>query len=311
MTGHEHTVACLAGGGVGPELMAETSRALAEVSRLHNFRLDEVHVPFGSQALSAQGHPLPPATREACRSADAVLVAGGKEPALQGVRAELELSATVLRIRSPHGDLAIVSPLADRFARFAVERAFALARERRAHVASIGSSAEWRLLVDEVAELYPAMVTSHLTLAEALPDLTAGAGGFDVVLTEQIFAEAVHAMATFERDDTRAVAVGEIAERGPGVFRSVHGPAVAIAGFGVANPSGMLLAASLLLEEGLGERAAGATLSESVASALRDGARTPDMVGTGAHDTRGFMDAVLARLPRTRTDTELGRGVVA
>lgn len=310
MSRHEHTVACLAGGGVGPELMAETSRALAEVSRLHNFVLDELHVPFGSQALSASGHPLPPATRAACRSADAVLAAGGKEPALQGVRAELELSATVTRIRSQHGDLAIVSPLDERCSRWTVERAFALARERRAHVTSIGSGHAWRLLVEEVAETYPGMDTSHLTLAEALPHLTAGSGGFDVVLTEQIFAEAVHAMATFERDDTRAVAVGDIAERGPGVFRPIHGPAAAIAGFGVANPSGMLLAASLLLEEGLGERAAGITLAESVAGALRDGARTPDMVGTGAHDTRSFMDAVLARLPRARTDTEFGREVV-
>jgi 3-isopropylmalate dehydrogenase len=311
MTGHEHTVACLAGGGVGPELMAETSRALAEVSRLHNFRLDEVHVPFGSEALSAWGHPLPPATRTACRSADAVLVAGGKEPALQGVRAELELSATVMRIRSERVDLAIVSPLDDRFSRWTVERAFALARERRAHVTSIGSGHSWRFLVEEVAELHPGMETTHLTLAEALPHLAGGPGGVDVVLTEQIFAEAVHAMVTFERDDTRAVAIGDIAERGPGVFRPIHGPAAQIAGFGVANPSGMLLAASLLLEEGLGERAAGYTLSESVASALRDGARTPDMVGTGAHDTRGFMDAVLARLPRARTDTEFGREVVA
>jgi len=311
MTGHEHTVACLAGGGIGPELMAETSRALAEVSRLHNFRLDEVHVPFGSQAVSAWGHPLPPATREACRTADAVLVAGDREPALQGVRAELELSATVMRIRTQRGDLAVVSPLDERFSRWTVERAFALARGRRAHVTSIGSGHAWQFLVEEVAEQHPGMEVSHLTLAEALPHLTAGTGGFDVVLTEQIFAEAVHAMATFERDDTRAVAIGEIAERGPGLFRSIHGPAAAIAGFGVANPSGMLLAASLLLEEGLGERAAGLTLSESVASALRDGARTPDMVGTGAHDTRGFMDAVLARLPRTRTDTEFGREVVA
>src|SRR5271156_6247168 len=62
MTGHEHTVACLAGGGAGPELMAEPSRALAEVSRLHSFRIHEVHVPFGSEAVSAWGHPLPPTT---------------------------------------------------------------------------------------------------------------------------------------------------------------------------------------------------------------------------------------------------------
>src|SRR5204863_2334651 len=38
-----YTVACLAGDGVGPELMAEACRTLAEVSRLHGFRVEDVH----------------------------------------------------------------------------------------------------------------------------------------------------------------------------------------------------------------------------------------------------------------------------
>ena len=49
-----YTVACLAGDGVGPELMAEASRALAEVSRLHGFEVDDIHVPFGTEAFGAQ-----------------------------------------------------------------------------------------------------------------------------------------------------------------------------------------------------------------------------------------------------------------
>ena len=59
------TVACLSGDGIGPELMAEACRALAEAGRLHGFRVDEVHVPFGGEAVSRYGHPLPPATRAA------------------------------------------------------------------------------------------------------------------------------------------------------------------------------------------------------------------------------------------------------
>ena len=33
-----HVVACLAGNGIGPEVVAEASRALAAVARLHGFR---------------------------------------------------------------------------------------------------------------------------------------------------------------------------------------------------------------------------------------------------------------------------------
>ena len=70
-----YTVACLSGDGIGPELMAEASRALAEAGRLHGFCVDEVHAPFAGEAVSRHGHPLPASTRAACRVADAVLVA--------------------------------------------------------------------------------------------------------------------------------------------------------------------------------------------------------------------------------------------
>ena len=67
MRRHRYTVACLAGDGIGPELIAEASRALAAVSRLHGFTVEELHLPFGRDAVRRFGHPLPPATRAACR----------------------------------------------------------------------------------------------------------------------------------------------------------------------------------------------------------------------------------------------------
>ena len=39
------TVACLAGDGVGPELMAAATRALDRVASLHHLNLDDRHVP--------------------------------------------------------------------------------------------------------------------------------------------------------------------------------------------------------------------------------------------------------------------------
>ena len=70
-----YSVACLSGDGIGPEMTAEASRALAEVSRMHGFVIEEVHMPFGGDAVRRFGHPLPTATRAACLDADAVLVA--------------------------------------------------------------------------------------------------------------------------------------------------------------------------------------------------------------------------------------------
>jgi isocitrate/isopropylmalate dehydrogenase len=68
-----------------------------------------------------------------------------------------------------------------------------------------------------------------------------------------------------------------------------------LAGTGVVNPSSMLLAAALMLDFGLGEPAAAATLAGAVSAALVDGPQTPDLLrrGVGA-TTREFTHSVVA-----------------
>src|SRR5712692_8701108 len=289
MRSKHYVVACLAGGGIGPELMAEASRALAEVSRQHSFHVEELHVPFGGEAVARHGHPLPAATRAAYRRADAILVAATREPALDGVKADLDLTWRIMRVHStPAGDLAVVSPLVDDAAAYAVERAFQLARARRGQVATVAESQAWRALV-----------------TEALPLLVSEPRRFCVLVAEPQFAQALSDMAAFGRNGSRIVASGRLSPEGPGLFGPTHGSAPDIAGQGVANPSGMLLAAALMLGEGLGERAAAKTLERAVSAAIAAGVRTADLVegGVGA-TTRSFMDTVLELLPRARTDTE-------
>ena len=294
-----YTVACLSGDGIGPELMAEASRAVAEAGRLHGFRVDEVHAPFAGEAVSRYGHPLPAETRAACRESDAVLVALTREPALEGVKAELDLTWRVQRVRLPDGDLAIVSPLTEDADAFAVARAFELARSRRARLNAVGEGRAWEELVAHEAERHPGVHVEGATPSRALPDLMDSPHRFCVIVTQSVFAEVVSDLAAASRNGTRIVASGRLSPTGPGVFGPTHGSAPDIAGQGVANPSGMLLAASLMLAEGLGERAAGRTLERAVSHALADGWRTADVHGDGpASTTRDFNDAVLAMMPQ-------------
>jgi 3-isopropylmalate dehydrogenase len=300
-----YTVACLSGDGIGPELMAEASRALAEAGRLHGFGVDEVHAPFAGEAVSRHGHPLPAETRAACREADAVLVALTREPALEGVKAELDLTWRVQRVRLPDGDLAIVSPLTADYEAFVVERAFELARSRRARLSAVGEGRDWDALVDREAELHPGVQFEGSTPSRALPALMDAPDRFCVIVTQAAFAEVVSDLAAASRNGTRIVASGRLSETGPGVFGPTHGSAPAIAGQGVANPSGMLLAAALMLGEGLGERAAAKTLERAISHTLASGVRTADLDGQGpASTTRDFMDAVLDLMPNSRTDVE-------
>jgi 3-isopropylmalate dehydrogenase len=299
------TVACLSGDGIGPELMAEASRALDEAGRLHGFQVEEVHAPFAGEAVSRHGHPLPAETRAACRCSDAVLVALTKEPALEGVKAELDLTWRVQRVRLHDGDIAIVSALVDDAEQLAVRRAFDLARSRRARVAAVGEATDWDAMVAREAERHPGVEVERLSLSTALPRLMNTPAGFCVVVTQQPHAELLSDLAAASRNDSRIVASGRLSQTGPGVFGPTHGSAPDIAGQGVANPSGMLLAAALMLSEGLGEQAAGRTLERAVSTALAAGVRTADVAGPGpAATTRDFMDAVLDLMPSARTDVE-------
>src|SRR4029078_12150097 len=79
---HPQKIACLAGSGVGPELMAEAARVLSRLNELHSLAIEEVHVPFAGEAMTRFGHPLPLSTRAAYRKADAILVASPDEPAV-------------------------------------------------------------------------------------------------------------------------------------------------------------------------------------------------------------------------------------
>ena len=306
MRARRYKIACLAGDGIGPELMAEASRAVAAVSHLHGFVVDEAHVPFGGDAVRRFGHPLPPATREACREADAVLIAATREPALEGVKAELDLTWRVTRVRlAREGDLALVSPVAEDAEQVAIERAFRLARERRAKVTSVGTGEEWFAAVQAATERHEGLIVEHVPVERILPVLAADPARFDVIVTQEVFAEALSNMAAFAHEDVRMVASGRMSASGMGIFGPTHGSAPEIAGQGVANPMAMLLAASVMLGEGLGERAAAQTLERGVAGAIEDGVRTPDIVASGAAaTTRQFMDVLLAGLPSARRDTE-------
>jgi 3-isopropylmalate dehydrogenase len=300
-----YTIAFLSGDGIGPEVTAEASRALAAVSRMHGFGIDELHVPFGGDAVRRVGHPLPPSTRAACRDADAVLVASTREPALEGVKAELELLWRITRVCARGSELAVVSPLVDDAIDLAVDRAFRLAFSRRARLTSVGDGPAWHTALERAAERCEGVLVDHAPLEEAVTGLLRDPTRFDVIVSPRPLAEALSDTAAYAHEGTRLVASGRLAVDGKGIFGPTHGSASAIAGQGVANPSAMLLAAALLLGEGLGERSAARTLERGVVETLATGVRTPDMVATGAGaTTREFMDVLLAGLPSARRDLE-------
>jgi 3-isopropylmalate dehydrogenase len=295
MSSRAWTVACLAGDGVGPELMAETSRVLTEVARLHAFHLDDVHLPFGGEGLTRLGHPLPPSTREAYRRADAIFVSSPDDPAFDGVKADLDLRWRVSRVHNGvRGDLVVVEPVGYGSDELTVARAFQLASARRARVTSVGSTREWDELVAVEAERWDGLEVEYLTLGGLLTRFRDHPGTVDLVVTGGHLAAAIVDAAAHLAGSLHTVASAWLSPTGPGLFAAHVVDADEVAGFGVADPAGTFLAASLLLGEGLGARSAARTLERAVAAAEHD----------ATSDTRSFTDAVIAHLPAVRTDTE-------
>ena len=70
-----YKICCLPGDGIGPEIIAEGKKVLAAVGKRAGVTFACADALIGGAAIDATGEPLPAATLEAARSADAVLLA--------------------------------------------------------------------------------------------------------------------------------------------------------------------------------------------------------------------------------------------
>jgi isocitrate/isopropylmalate dehydrogenase len=288
------TIACLSGAGTAPELMAEAAQALYAVTRLHGLAVDDVHVSFCAAALPLVGQTVPLATRAALLDADAVLLAGADDPSLANVLADLDLRARLTRVRfGGSGDVAFLSPFQPDSAEWTLEEAFKLAERRRLRLTVVGGT-EWNELAAEVATAHEDVRVERLSPRDAVPLAAFDPARFDVVAVSDRWAEPVVEIAAAAAKD-RVAAQGLLAAHGPSVFLPIADESSVLAGSGVVNPSSMLFAAALVLEHGLGEPSAGATLAGAVSAALVQGQRTAGVRrrGIGA-SSRQFTERVLA-----------------
>jgi isocitrate/isopropylmalate dehydrogenase len=294
-----HTVVCLARHGIGPEVMAAASRALTAVSLQHGFHVDERHVPFGADALTRFGRSFPLSSRSALLEADAVLVAAKSDAALNALEADLDLRTSIYRVRfEGHAELSIVAPLGSDAWEWTLERAFSLACGSRGRITLVSVDESWESEASRLERRHDGLEIERLTPRDAVRRLIFSPERFDVVVcAPELARTAVEVAASLAGG--RTVAWGRLAPTAPSIFGPAHGAADKLAGQGVADPSSMLLAAALMLAEGLGERSAAATLSGAVGLAGGDDARRPS--------TRGHADLVLSQLPVSAANAEFYR----
>jgi 3-isopropylmalate dehydrogenase len=104
-------IAVLGGDGIGPEVTAEAVRVLEAVARGFGHEFEFVAAMIGGIAIDACGSPLPPATIEACRGSDAVLLGAVGGPKWSDPSASVRPEQGLLELRRTLGLYANLRPV--------------------------------------------------------------------------------------------------------------------------------------------------------------------------------------------------------
>jgi 3-isopropylmalate dehydrogenase len=106
-----YRITLLPGDGIGPEITAVTRQLLDAVSGHHGFELLYNEQPMGGAAIDATGEPLPASTLDACKSADAVLLAAIGSPQYDSLPREKRPESGLLALRAGLGLFANLRPV--------------------------------------------------------------------------------------------------------------------------------------------------------------------------------------------------------
>ncbi len=151
---------------------------------------------------------------------------------------------------------------------------------------------------DEVARSYPEIETEHMIIDIGAARLATRPERFDVIVTPNLYGDILSDIAA---EVTGSVGLAPSANIGEHVamFEAIHGSAPDIAGQGIANPSGLLLAAVLMLVH-IGQPRVAEAIHNAWLKAIEDGVHTAELHGSlsigrpfGSMD---FADAVIDRL---------------
>jgi isocitrate dehydrogenase len=196
----------------------------------------------------------------------------------------------------------ISRPGTERIVRFAFEYARAHGRQRvtcmtKDNIMKLTDGLFHRTF-DAIAPEYPEIAAEHMIIDIGAARLADRPDTFDVIVTLNLYGDVLSDVAS---QIAGSVGLGGSANIGDGVamFEAVHGSAPDIAGQGIANPSGMLLAAVQMLVH-VGQAEAAERIGNAWLRTLEDGCHTGDLYRSGTSiervGTDGFADAVIARL---------------
>ena len=196
-----------------------------------------------------------------------------------------------------------------------VRLGYELASARRRKVTSVDksnvlmTSQLWRSVTNEVAAGYPDVETEHVLVDSCAMRLIARPGDYDVMVMENMFGDILSDEAAVLAGSLGMLPSASLNGKAPtrrgsagkqvGIYEPIHGSAPDIAGRGIANPTGAILSAAMMLRVSFGRDDEAEAVEAAVSDALNGGARTVDIAAGGAaSSTAEFADEVRRHLGR-------------
>ena len=137
----------------------------------------------------------------------------------------------------------------------------------------------WQRTFKSLQAEYPEVHSRHLYIDTLAMELVRDPRQFDVIVTNNLFGDIISDLTSQLAGGLGLAPSGNIHPGQTSLFEPVHGSAPNIAGKGIANPFGSVLASGMMLDF-LGWNDEAQLLKQSVKSALHDDITTPDLHGS-------------------------------
>ncbi|WP_298209760.1 NADP-dependent isocitrate dehydrogenase [Ferrimicrobium sp.] len=163
------------------------------------------------------------------------------------------------------------------------------------------SDGTFHKIFDEIAAEYPEIEAEHWIIDIGTAKLATAPEQFDVLVLPNLYGDILSDVAA---EITGSVGLAGSANIGDEIamFEAIHGSAPPLAGQNIANPSGLLMGAVLMLVH-LGLGSVATRVQNAWLCTIEDGIHTPDIYTDGLSTkevgTDAFADAVIERLGHT------------
>ena len=317
-------ILCIAGDGIGPEIMKSALEILEVVSKKYSFEYKIEEELFGGASIDAYGEPFSDKLKEKIENCDAILmgsVGGPKwdnakirpEAGLLALRKYLKVYANVRPLKV-EDSLCYLSPLKEEKSALdsitysyeeieqIVRYAFETARKRRKKLTSVdkanvlATSKLWRKVVEDVAKDYDDVEVEHMYVDAMAMALITNPTKYDVIVTENLFGDILSDEVSVLGGSLGLLSSVSYSKDKIALYEPAHGSAPDIAGMDIANPIAMIYSLAMMLRYSFAQDKMADDIEHAVKSVLDEGCMTKDLNSQNYVSTSEFTKKLIQKL---------------